>query len=212
MESAFRQGDLTDLRLIETLGWDGVTFARLGLHLARLATSAARLGWVCDPARAEAALRGVAPVAPARMRLTLDARGACDVTTSPMPPPAPQWRVTLAAERLHAADPWLTLNSTRRGVYDRARAALPPGIDEAILANQGGEVCDGTITTVFFDRGDGLSTPPLSAGVLPGILRGHMLATGQCREARLDAIELPHVRLWVGNALRGLIPALWSPP
>ncbi|MGQ0565169.1 MAG: aminotransferase class IV [Gemmobacter sp.] len=219
MESAFRQGDLDDpalrlpdLRLIETLGWDGAAFARLPLHLARLAESAARLGWTCDPDRAARALRQAAPAAPARMRLTLDAGGALAVTASPMPAPAPLWRVTLADERLDPADPWLALKSTRRAAYDRARAALPAGIDEAILANPRGEVCDGTITTVFFDAGDGLCAPPLSAGLLPGVLRAEMLAGGKCREATLHLNDLPHVRLWVGNSLRGLIPAVWAAP
>ena len=213
MESAFRQGDLTDptLRLIETLGWDGATLPRLGLHMARLAASAARLGWPCDPLQAETALRDAAPAAPARMRLTLDAMGYHEVQTAPMPPPARLWRVTLATERLDPADPWLTLKSTRRAAYDRARAALPPGIDEAILGNQRGEVCDGSITTVFFDAGRGLCTPPLTSGLLPGVLRAEMLGLGQCREAPLEVENLADVRLWVGNSLRGLIPAVWSP-
>ncbi len=214
MESAFRQGDLTDpdLRLIETLGWDGTGFPRLGLHMARLTVSAARLGWACDAERAERALRDAAPAIPARMRLTLDAGGGHEVQVAPMPAPATLWRVTLATERLDPADPGLTLKSTCRAAYDRARANLPPGIDEVILTNHRGEVCDGSITTVFFDAGTGLCTPPRSAGLLPGVLRADMLATGPCREAPLRAEDLPRVRLWVGNSLRGLIPALWSSP
>jgi 4-amino-4-deoxychorismate lyase len=212
MESPFRQGDLTDptLRLIETLGWDGRAFPRLRLHLARLAASADRLCWPCDPAATEAALRRAAPDTPARMRLTLDAAGILDVTAAPLPPPATRWRVTLAQDVLDPADPWLRLKSTRRASYDRARAALPPGIDEAILTNTRGEVCDGTITTVFFDAGQGLCTPPLAAGLLPGVLRAEMLDRGRCREAPLMAADLPHVRLWTGNSLRGLIPSVWT--
>ena len=227
MESAFRQGDLTDptlplpdlplpdlrlpdLRLIETLGWDGTTFPRLDRHLDRLAASAARLGWPCDRRDVLRALRDAAPEAPARMRLTLDARGRAEVQAAAMPAPAPLWRVALAAARLDPADPWLTVKSTRRAAYDRARAALPPGLDEAVFANDRDEVCDGTITTVFFDAGQGLSTPPLSAGLLPGVLRAEMLGLGQCHEAPLCAADLPRVRLWVGNSLRGLIPALWT--
>jgi 4-amino-4-deoxychorismate lyase len=214
VESAFRQGDLTDpaLRLIETLGWDGTGFPRLALHMARLAGSAARFGWPCDVAAAKRALCDAAPAMPARMRLTLDGHGVVEVQSAPMPAPAVRWRVTLADNRLDPADPWLTLKSTRRAAYDHARAALPPGIDEAILTNTRGEVCDGSITTVFFDAGTGLCTPPRSAGLLPGVLRAQMLDLGQCREAPLGTADLPHVRLWVGNSLRGLIPAVFTPP
>ena len=211
VESAFRQGDLTqpDLRLIETLGWDGRNFPRLPLHLARLARAAAAFGWPCDPAQAHQAVAKAAPTGPARMRLTLDPQGRVDVQSAPMPAPAAVWRLALAAQRLDAADPWLGVKSTRRAAYDTARASLPVGVDEAIFANAAGQVCDGTITTVFFDAGRGLCTPPVSAGLLPGILRQEMLEKRLCREADLRADDVPAMRLWVGNSLRGLIPAVW---
>jgi 4-amino-4-deoxychorismate lyase len=72
-----------------------------------------------------------------------------------------------------------------------------------IFQNERGEVCEGTITTVFFDRGQGMRTPPLACGVLPGVLRADLGAA----EEVLLVVDLPRVRLWVGNALRGLIPA-----
>lgn len=203
MESALRQGaDDPDLRLIETMLWDGGGFPRLALHLARLRRSADLLGWPCGGV--EAALRGVTG-APARVRLTMDAGGDCAVTVAALPPAAGVWRVGPAAGRLASGDPWLVVKSTRRGAYDAARAALRVGLDEVIFVNERDEVCDGTITTVFFDRGAGMRTPPLSSGLLPGVLRAELA----CPEEVLLAADLPRVRLWVGNAVRGLIPAVW---
>ncbi len=203
VESALseRAGD-PGLTLIETLGWNGVTFPRLHLHLARLTRSAARLGWPCDRADAETALRRAAPADPARMRLTLGAGGTLRVQANPQPPTKAEWRLTLAPTRLLSSDPWLTLKSSHRAAYDAARAALSPDIDEAVFQNERGEVCDGTITTLFFDRGQGLRTPPLSCGLLPGTLRAEL----DLPEEILRTHDLPHVRLWVGNSLRGLIP------
>ncbi len=249
MESALSAGaGEPGLKLIETLGWTGRTFPRLPLHMARLAASAARLGWGCDPGAAEEALRQAAPDGAARLRLTLDAGGALEVQVGPMPsavpphpippppggreapgplaalpgagprrgspPPggegmgaggAPAWRIGLAGARLRSDDPWLSVKTTRRPAYDAARAALPPGLDEVIFLNERDEVCDGTITTVFFDRGQGMRTPPLSCGLLPGVLRAEMA----CPEEVLRVEDLPRARLWVGNSLRGLMPALW---
>ncbi len=203
VESALRDGaGEPGLRLIETLGWTGQDFPRLGLHLARLERSAIRLGWGCDADLAGRALRDAAPTTPARMRLTLDFRGRIAVQAAPLPAARPTWTLTLAKVRLAANDPWLTVKSTNRATYDAARAALPPGADEAILLNERDEVCEGTITTLFFDRGRGLRTPPLTSGVLPGVLRAEMAVP----EETLMERDLPHVRLWVGNALRGLIP------
>lgn len=203
-------GSEPDLKLIETLGWDGAGFTRLERHLARLARSASALGWGCDPVAARAALIAAAPAGAARLRLTLDAVGRIAVTAAALPPARQVWRLGLAAHRLDADDPWLRVKSTRRGAYDAARAALDPGLDEVVFLNQRDEVCDGTITTLFFDAGAGLATPPLTSGLLPGVLRDEMLAQGQCVESVLVGADLPRVRLWVGNSLRGLSAAVWA--
>ena len=206
MESSLCAGaGAPDLKLIETLAWDGQRLTRLPLHLARLAASAALLGWACDLAAVEAALQAALPVAPARMRLTLNAVGQIEVQAAAPPPGKPQWRIGLAPTRLNSADPWLQIKSNHRAAYDAARAALPAGLDEVIFQNERGEVCDGSITTLFFDRGHGLRTPPLTCGLLPGVLRAELAAP----EEILQTADLPRVQLWVGNSLRGLIPAQW---
>ena len=202
MEGALREGGGSGVRLIETMLWDGAGFPRGRLHLARLARGAEALGWTA-PAVDLADLR---PEGPARVRLTLGAAGDVAVEVGILPASKPEWRIGLSGVRLTSSDPWLTVKSTRRAAYDAARAALPAGLDEVIFANERGEVCDGTITTVFFDRGQGMRTPPLTSGLLPGVLRAELA----CPEQVLLAEDLPWVQLWVGNALRGLVPAVFS--
>ena len=205
MESTLRQGG-TDpaLRLIETMLWDGTRVPRLDLHMARLAQGAASLGWELPP------ITLPQPHNPARLRLTLARDGHIAIESAPLPPAKPVWTLTLATTPLRATDPWLTLKSTNRTAYDTTRATLPAHIDEAIFQNEYGEVCDGTITTLFFDAGHGLCTPPLHCGLLPGVLRAHMLVQGQCHEDVLLMHDIAHANLWVGNALRGLMPAVWA--
>jgi 4-amino-4-deoxychorismate lyase len=204
MESAFHQ---TDLRLIETILWDGARFPRLDQHLARLAASAALLGFVHDPKAVTRALAAVDGPDPMRVRLTLGRAGDVRMSAAALPEAKSEWRIAVSPMRLTSNDPRLRHKTTDRKLYDETRAALPKGIDEVIFLNERGEVGEGTITTVFFDLGDGICTPPLACGCLPGILRAEMLATGQAREAVLAAAELPRARLWVGNSLRGMIPA-----
>jgi 4-amino-4-deoxychorismate lyase len=195
--------DAPNLRLIETFG---LASPRMALHRARMQAGARALGWGFDPRAFEAAVAGVQTNGGARLRLTLGIAGDFALQQSDMPATRPEWRLGMAEEKLQSTDPWLTVKSTRRGPYDRARAALTDALDEVILLNEHGQVCDGTITTVFFDRGQGMRTPPLSCGVLPGVLRAEMA----CAEEILSAHDLPRTRLWLGNSLRGLIPAIWA--
>jgi 4-amino-4-deoxychorismate lyase len=201
VESALREGSgEPGLKLIETMHWDGAGVPRWPLHRNRLQRSAVMLGWGCPK------VVPAGPDHPARLRLTLDASGSAEWSATQLPPTRATWRIGLANGRLQSDDPWLQLKSTRRAAYDQARAAMPDGLDEVIFLNERGEVCDGTITSVFFDRGQGMRTPPLSSGLLPGVLRAELAPP----EEILLAEDLPRVRLWVGNALRGLIPAVWA--
>ncbi|MGV8987510.1 MAG: aminotransferase class IV family protein [Cypionkella sp.] len=205
MESTLSDGAFDpDLRLIETLLWDGEDFPRLALHLERLERSALALGWPA-PQEVTAALFGALAGLPAealRVRLTMDRLGAMRVERTDLPPPKDEWRLGVSEVRLDSADPWLRLKTTRRAVYDAAQAARNE-LDEMIFCNERGEVCEGTITNLFFDRGQGMRTPPLACGLLPGVLRAEL----GVKEEVLRVEDLGRVQLWVGNALRGLISA-----
>ncbi len=48
------------------------------------------------------------------------------------------------------------------------------GFDEGIFVNQRGELTEGCTTNIFIYRGERLLTPPLDAGILPGITREHV--------------------------------------
>lgn len=197
-----------DFHLIETLLWDGTKPLRAARHLARMARGAAALGWAFDPDEAEVLLqRGPAPE---RLRLALY-RDRLELTTGPAPAPMAQFVLALSRECLSSADPWLIHKTSQRAAYDAARAAMPEGASETLLCNERGEICEGSITTLFFDRGQGLRTPPVSCGLLAGILREELLASGAAKEELLLPRDLPHVRLWCGNALRGLVPAVLHP-
>ncbi len=204
MESPFCRAGT---RLIETFGWDGTAFRRIAAHLARARASAAELGFDWDEAAVDQVLATVTDPAPLRIRLTVGRVGDVEMTAAPLTPNPAGWRLMRAAKRLDPDDLRLRHKTTERGLYDRTRAALPEGVDEAVFLNTRGEFCEGTITNLFFDLGEGLMTPPLTSGCLPGVLRGELIASGQAREAVLAEADLPRARLWMGNSLRGLIGA-----
>jgi len=206
------------LQLIETMRWEPRSgFPRLDRHLARLYASAAELGFACAPESVGKALGDAVAGASAafRIRLALAGDGTPTVTAQSFEPlPVGKiWRLKLARTRLDSGDPLLRHKTSRRDIYVRARAEhLVSQADEVLLLNERGEVCEGTITNIFADLGDGvLVTPPLACGLLPGVLRAELIETGQARESVLDLDELRTAKsLFVGNSLRGMIPARLS--
>lgn len=209
MESPLRPPPDPGFRLIETFGYaPDKGCAHVGRHLARMGRSARGFGISFDESLAQELVRNVRSDTDLRCRLTLDGDGQLDMTTAPMPPGVGTWRLGIADDRLDSRDPWLQYKTTQRQVYDTARAGLPEGVDELIFLNQRDEVCEGTITNIFACLGNGLLTPPLRCGLLPGVLREALIAKGDVREAILMMDDLRRAdRLYVGNSLRGLIPA-----
>ena len=208
MESPFRQPVPEDLKVIETFGYLPDTgFVRLDRHLRRLAAACKTLGIQFDLDECHSKLAVLPNDKPLRVRLTVSASGDVEVTGSAMAPTADFWNISIAAERLASTDPWLQLKTTKRALYDRARAELPASVDELVFLNEKDEVCEGTITNVFAEFEDGLVTPPTSSGLLPGILREELLESNVKQEVIPFGRLASAKQLFVGNSLRGLIPA-----
>ncbi|BCH30891.1 hypothetical protein MesoLjLc_28210 [Mesorhizobium sp. L-8-10] len=210
-ESTLRHG----FELIETLRHEpGLGLVRSERHLARLAASARELGFPCDPTAVHDAIaRAVDPTQVLRVRLALAWSGGVSCTVHPFAPIAPStvWKLAIAATCLDRDDPLVRHKTTRREVYQAAREEFPPeAVDEVILTNREGQLCEGTITNIFLDMGDGgpLLTPSLDCGLLPGVLRAELIDTGHAVERELTPGDLANASvIYVGNSLRGLIRA-----
>lgn len=213
-ESPVRHGDGTRYDLIETLRWErGAGFVRLDQHLERLRASADSLGFPYEATRIRSAMEACLRDAPMlRVRIALAADGGVQCTATPFLLQAPEtlWWLRVAQTRLDSNDPLLRHKTSRRAAYERARAEFASTeADEVVLLNEKEQVCEGAITTIFADLGDGvLKTPALSCGLLAGVLRAEMITTGQAVEAVLSPQDLHDAKaLFVGNSLRGLIRA-----
>jgi 4-amino-4-deoxychorismate lyase len=212
------EGALRDLArpgfgLIETLRWEPASgFLRLDRHLGRMARSAACLGLGFSRDAALQKLAGVAAGAPLRGRLLLSPDASFEVTTAPFVAVAEgaAWRLQIARTRLSSANPLLRHKTTRRSVYEAARAEFSSReADEVLLCNEAGMLCEGAITNIFLRNGAGpLRTPALQCGLLPGVLRQELIDGGDAVEAVLSPDDLVRAdEVFVGNALRGLVPA-----
>lgn len=87
------------------------------------------------------------------------------------------------------------------------RRAKALGADELIFCNSRGEICEGTTTNIFFVNGGKLFTPPLSCGLLPGIMRRFILTYLPVTEQPLKRKDVPLMdECFVTNSLMGIMP------
>jgi para-aminobenzoate synthetase/4-amino-4-deoxychorismate lyase len=214
-EARLKARVLTDLSedygLIETFRWSALAgFVRLDLHLDRMARSAAQLGFVFDRIETErrlshrAAAWGVGS-ADQRVRLALARSGIVEITQGAVIASKAELRIGLASSRLDPGDPFLAHKTTRRDLYERAfEQASAQGLDEVIFLNRRGEMAEASRNSVFVVVDGQLVTPPLSEGVLPGVLRQQLIETGQAVERIVPFKLLSLCSVKLGNSLHGL--------
>ncbi len=193
--------------LIETMLFDadeGVV--DIGRHLARLKASADLFGFPCD----RHALRNELQATTfrlrenCRVRLRLSESGAVAIEATPLPVTPAVADVALAPRGVAYEDFRLRHKTSDRSFYDAARKAA--GTFEVALVDEDGFVTEGSFTNIFVERECRLLTPPLVRGLLPGILRQRLIDEGRAIEADITPADLAD-GFFIGNALRGLIPA-----
>ncbi|HYM80176.1 MAG TPA: aminotransferase class IV [Candidatus Limnocylindria bacterium] len=203
-------------------------------HLERLVVAAAELGFPVPPSpailhRAVQELLAAESLADAAVRITVTrgvrgvrpGRPACWIEVEPIA--ARLWKGTRAgsarvvfSKRPFEPGPLGRYKTTSRLVYhlarDEARAA---GADEALLVRPEGQVLEGSSSNLFAVTGGVVLTPPLSAGILPGVTRGLVLRL--CAETGIPAREQVIERdllasveeLFLTSALQEVVPVGW---
>ncbi|HEX4157616.1 MAG TPA: aminodeoxychorismate synthase component I [Rhizomicrobium sp.] len=121
-----------------------------------------------------------------------------------------RWSFAISPERVDSSDVLLRHKTDWRELFERESARVArDGIDEVVFLNERGELTEGSRTNLFIRRNDRLVTPPLASGLLNGILRSKLLESGECAEEILYPRDLETAdAIFLGNALRGLIPAV----
>jgi para-aminobenzoate synthetase/4-amino-4-deoxychorismate lyase len=189
-------------------------------HLHRLRASAAYFGYPFAEELARAGAIAACAVLPAntphRLRLALQADGEVVVHTAPLAPlegPANgPVTVLLSNEPVDSTALFARHKTSVRSRYDAAwKLAESVGAFDTLFFNERGELAEGGRSSVFVRVGGRWYTPPLSSGVLPGVMRGVLL-----EDPAWNAIECPISRetleraqeIVVCNALRGPLRAV----
>lgn len=212
-QEAFVASEAGRFDLIETMSFDPVEGVRLlEYHLGRIIRSADELGFDFDrhAARNELQAATFRLRTSSRLRLLLSRRGSMAIEIRPHRSwPEPMMKVAAVARRMPAEDFRLYHKTTDRGFY--TDALRRGGTYEVLLFDQDGFLTEGCFSSLFVERGDKLVTPPLSRGLLPGVLRQSLIDMGEAIEGDL---RLPDLEggFFIGNAARGLVAATLVEP
>ncbi len=226
LKGRFLSHCLPRFQLLETMLWRPDSgYWLLDEHLQRLACSAEHFffRFPGDRIRAELQERaGSFAGTCMRVRLTLGKDGMCQITVTPCDPPemlelpeiprAPEQvlpQVEFSSQTTDRASIWLRHKTTRREMYDgEFKSARERGLYDVIFCNEAGEVTEGSIASIIL-FGDGMyKTPPLDCGLLPGLMREHLLADRQrpIRQCVLRAEDVLRAEaIFLCNSVRGLV-------
>ena len=232
LKGRFLMNPAPEFKLIETMLWHPESgYWLLDLHLDRLAESAGYFLFPCDVGEVRISLemlagsfRGAERMKSQRVRLTLARDGEIELTSTaldtgmlpPIDPAALQPGDTASLPQVIFSDirtdsnaPYLYHKTTVRGCYDEERTrAAARGIYEVLFVNEKGEVTEGSFTNIFVLRKGRLITPPVSCGLLPGILRQHLLLKypEMVQEEIISPGDVAQAEaVFVGNSVRGLV-------
>ncbi|MES2024522.1 MAG: aminodeoxychorismate synthase component I [Pseudomonadota bacterium] len=188
----------------------------LDRHLQRLRASATYFDFVFDEEKIRASLSEacahLAAGSAHRLRFALKQDGSNAIQTAALSQLETPVKILLAEQTTTANDVFLRHKTTIRTVYDAAwRAAEQQGAFDKLFCNTQGQVTEGGRSTFFVKLHGRWYTPPLSAGLLPGVMRGVLLDDPEWN-AQEKILTLDDVRnaeeIVVCNALRGVLPAV----
>jgi para-aminobenzoate synthetase / 4-amino-4-deoxychorismate lyase len=194
--------------LIETMRFDpegGI--ALLDRHIARIKASADALGFAFDRHNARNELQAATfrIAQPRRVRLMLSPSGQIAVEINALHPmPDGPIEVSIVLRPVPREDFRLSHKTSDRAFYREALASA--GTFEVALIDPDGFLTEGSFTNLFVKRDGVLITPPLSRGLLPGVMRSELIDRAMAKEADLRAEDLAG-GFFIGNASRGLMAA-----
>ncbi len=212
LKSAVLVDPPTEWALLETMLWlpdEGVTLDEA--HLDRMSRSALKLGLPFDRELATTMLQPEPGwEEPMRIRLTMNPMGQFHRTFRRFMARSGPVRAIVAKRPILSTDPALVIKSTSRWLYDSFLDENPQ-FDEVLLINERGELTEFTIGNLVVEVGGRHFTPPLSSGVLPGVMREALIELERLEEAVLLPKDLTHAEaIWRINSVSGFTRMLMS--
>lgn len=211
LKANFLTKPVGDFELIESILWknDGTGFFLLKEHLDRLQKSAQYFLFALDIQQIANLLEEKNieyekhRTTCVRLRLTLAkdstvslTEAVCEIPQITILPKRPKQitdflpEIALCDEVINSEIPWYYHKTTNRELYNKYyQQACNKGLTDICFINERGEVTEGCISNIIVYRNGDYVTPPVTSGLLAGVMREHLL--------RSKVIELSEEVLFV---------------
>lgn len=213
LKAKFLTQDAKVFSLIETMLWENRRFKFLSLHIKRLLGSCEYFQIPLNITALRQALfnvtRSFKKDTSYKVRVLVNQEAEVIISYSVLTGLKSEVKIKLALPRVNSQDIFLYHKTTNRDLYDEQRKkAKREGFFDVIFVNERGQLTEGTITNFFLLINNRLFTPPVSSGLLPGVLRAHLLSQHKAEEKVLYPKDIQKAqRVFVGNSVQGLMAA-----
>lgn len=188
-------------QIVETLRAQGGEFEYGAEHFARMQKSAQELGFKFNDE-----LLSLSPEKDGMVRVLLSYDGNYEVQYLPLREVVTD-RVTISEYRVDSSEKFLYHKTTHRPWYADAMAKVKAGmVFDEIFFNERSELTEGARSNILLEKDGVLYTPPVSCGLLGGVLRQKMLSEGQIVEKVLYLEDLRAAdAVFCINSVRGVM-------
>lgn len=143
-----------------------------------------------------------------KLKISLSKLGRLSYFISPIIDYNKEIKVILSNKQIDSHNKFQYFKTSNRQLYDSEyKTYSAQGFFDVIYFNENGELAEGAITNIFIYKNNVISTPPISAGILPGVYRKYFLKNNSfITERRLikeDLLEADKIVLT--NSVRGEI-------
>jgi para-aminobenzoate synthetase/4-amino-4-deoxychorismate lyase len=191
-------------QLLESIRLENGTYPLLEKHVQRMSKSARYFSYAFPEEEIRAKLASLSQLYRSgiyKVRLLISMQGEIETQVEALQPISQPVTATLAQSPISSQNIFLYHKTTNRNVYDEQRAA---GFFETLLWNEKGELTEFTIGNVVLELDGKMVTPPRDCGLLAGVMRDDLLASGKVEERIVYREDLERVSaVWLINSVRG---------
>ncbi len=212
LKSKFLIESQKEFYLFETMKFENGRIKDFEKHCDRLEKSAEYFLFSFDKKKflkeTQRQIDAIKSSSPKRVKIILDKRGNLEFVIKEYIPVTGKTNVIISKKRISSKNVYQYFKTSNRKLYDEEYAKYSnKGFFDVLFFNEKGELAEGAITNIFIRKGNDWFTPPINAGILPGIERSNFLENNtQVKEQIIRLEDLYEAdEIVLTNSLRGKI-------